>query len=246
MKVAWLLALAGLWCGFAPAAEPLVKVVADLDALRLPSGSFEARLEIAEPGRETGRFRVFARKSGLGFKVMMACEAPKADAGKRLLFADNAAWLHDPRSKRATKLSARQLWSEGAFVDSLGWSLVRDFEAKDLGEVRLEVAGGGQGSMCRLVEFQPKASIRRQAGKIRYWIDERGWPRQVVHLSASGRPWRTIHALEFTRVMGRDRPTVLRVVSRGKTRTITTRGQKSMNVPEDWVDPEKFGGVEVS
>ena len=36
-----------------------------------------------------------------------------------------------------------------------------------------------------------------------------------------------------------DRPTVLRVQSRGKTRTITTRGQKSMKVPEDWVDPEK-------
>ena len=45
--------------------------------------------------------------------------------------------------------------------------------------------------------------------------------------------------------MGRDRPTVLRVHSRGKMRTITTRGQKSMKVPEDWVNPEKFGGVEV-
>jgi len=245
MKGTWLLTVVGLGSGLAVAGEPLDKVVAELDAMRLPKSSFQAQLEIVEPGKAAGRFQLFARKSGIGFRVMMVCEAPAADAGKRLLFADNAAWLHDPRSKRATKLSARQLWSEGAFVDSLGWSLARDFEIKDLGEERLEVVGGKEGPICRLVEFQPKAAIRGQAGKMRYWLDDRGWPRQVVHLSASGRPWRTIHPLEFGRVMGRDRPSVLRVQSRGKTRTITTRGQKAVNIPEAWVDPEKFGGVEV-
>ena len=96
-----------------------------------------------------------------------------------------------------------------------------------------------------MVEFRPGPAIRTRAGTLRYWIDDRGLPRQVEHLTAGGRAWRTIHPLEFGRVMDRRRPTRVRVQSRGKSLVLVTRNQQAMEVPEEWVDPERFGAVAV-
>jgi len=231
-------------------AAEVTGVVTALDEMRLPGRSFAVRVNIAAEVRlgkaaEAWAFDLFARRTaesaGATFDVVLHSLEPAADRGKRILFTRQGCWLHDPKAKRPVKVPAQQLWSQGSVTDMLTWSLARDFVATDGGLETLTLEGGTTPVTCHRYDFIPRPGAAFASGPMRYWLDAKGAPLQAVHLTAIGKPWRTVRFVEFQEVLGTRRPVTFGTWSRSQVCRITLSAHRAVKLPPAATDPETFG-----
>ena len=229
-------------------------VAAALDAMRLPGRSFCARMVVtAEPRRgkaeERWAFDLYARPVAEGrdatFDVVLHALEPEADRGKRILFTRQACWLRDPKAKRPVKIAAQQLWSQGSVSDLLTWSLARDFTVADGGAETIVPEGGEAQVACRRYDFTPRPDAAFASGPMRYWLDAKGLPVQLVHLTASGKPWRTVRYVRFQEVLGARRPVAFDTRARAQVFHITLDSYRAVTIPPACVGPDSFGDAPV-
>ena len=242
-----LLALA-LVAGAAP--ESPAEAAARLDALRLPAASFSARLDVATQDRAGGKkeswtFDLFARKTSsqrdATFDVLLRCAEPAADLGKRLLFTREGCWMQDPKAKRPVKVPAQQMWAQGSVADSLTWSLARDFEAADAGPDTLDLENQQARVASHCYEFTPRPSAAFAAGRMKWWLDDRGLALQSEHAIGGNRLVRTVQFTGYAEVLGGRHPVAMRTFARNEKCEITLSGHRALDVPAAWTDPAGFG-----
>jgi hypothetical protein len=222
---AWLCFLFGLTATTTFAQEQsnsdLAALLARVDRVRIPAKAFTAMLEttrLSKPGAKanTSRYRVFTRfamrADRLQFDTLLACQEPPKDAGKLLLFAGDTCWLRDPRAKRPTRISPQQLWSQPVVTDSPNWRFSKDFDARLAGEDSI-ACGDGRERSCRVIELTPRPDLKSAPATLRYWVDREGYPWKGMHLSASGKTFRTVEYLAYESTAGGERPTAMRVTA---------------------------------
>ena len=228
------------------AGTELDRLVACLDQIRIPPQSVAATLEIRQPSKPAEpaqTFKTFTQVAGgdshRTTAALMLCTAPPKDAGKRLLFRDDACWFYDPKAKHPTKVPPAQMWSQPMSSDSPSWRLKEDFTATQAGRENI-LCGDGTKRNCTVIEFVPSAKGFPAPAKMRYWVDDSGRYWRVEHFTASGRLFKTIDHIRYARVLGADRVAAMRICSGAETAEVTITDMVARKSPPDWFDPEKL------
>ena len=221
----------------------LAPLLSRLDQIRIPSKPFTATLDMTRLGRggknEVSSYRIFTRRvlrdGRPEFDSLLHCTAPAKDAGKLILFLGDDCWLNDPRAKRPTRIAPQQLWSQPVIADSLNWRLSKDFEARLAGNEAL-VCADGRERACRVLEFTPPREVKSAPALLRCWVDREGRPWKAMHLSASGKLFRTIEYLDYEPALGTERAAVMRISAGADTTEIRFRQMQAQESPPQYFE----------
>lgn len=233
--------------GFVPA------LVRKLDSVRTPAHSFTGFLEVKRTptsgqAEEVSRFNLFTRRrennGRPAFDTLLACNEPRRDAGKLVLFTDARCWLHDPRATHPTIIPAQQLGAQAAFSESLNWSFTDDCDARLLREETLRNAGAGE-HPCFVIEFTPKAERRLLPPRMLYWVDAEGRTMRAEHYASSGKLLRTIEFTKYARVLGAERVVAMRLISRGETHEMTFSNLKEEESPAEYFEVRQLSKLKL-
>ncbi|MCX6969816.1 MAG: outer membrane lipoprotein-sorting protein [Verrucomicrobia bacterium] len=246
-----------LACSFFIGSVPLAAdtglkgLIARLDQIRIPGRDLASELEIrhypkpAQPP-ETSAFRLFTRISGepgrQNIATLMICTAPPRDAGKRILFRDDACWFFDPHAKRPVKISAAQMWSQPMASDSPNWRLAEDFSAESAGREEI-VCGDGVTRRCSVIDFVPVSKAMPAPARMRYWVDDSGRYWRVEHFTAGGRLFKTIDNIRYGRVLECERVASMRIRSGPETAEATFSGIEARTSPRAWFEPDGLAQI---
>jgi outer membrane lipoprotein-sorting protein len=195
------------------------EIAARLDDLRRPAKSFQVRVKLTEirDGMvdTISEFDVFARKVGgyPDFDTLARCLQPESDKGKVLLTRGTNAWVYDPKSSRPVSISYEKMRSKFFVSYGLTSSFVQEYDATLLGAETILDAARKERS-CLHLDFTHRDGGRLAPGNLHYWVDAENLRpvRGQIH-SASGRLLRTAYYTRFQKLLGRERPTRLLVVS---------------------------------
>ena len=197
------LALA-LGAGAAPAREPTL--LQQVDAVRAPDSAFTFKVAVTTPDGDALKLSV--RVSGQVNSLVRYLEPPRS-AGRSLLFVERNMWVYVPGTRRVLRISPQQRMLGGvanADVARVVYSL--DYALDSVEELPEE---GGE-RRRRLVLFG------RSRGAAYGRIDlvaagEEVRPLRASFFAATGRRHlKTAYFEGYREVLGRTRPTVLRVI----------------------------------
>ena len=251
-RVAALMLLVFLFCHPSLLADTDLRgLIVRLDKIRIPGRDVASKLEIrhspkpAQPP-ETSAFQLYTRVSGEpGWQkvaTLMICAAPPKDAGKRILFLDEACWFFDPHAKRPAKISPAQMWSQPMAFDSPNWRLAEDFSATPAGREEI-LCGDGVTRNCAVIDFVPASKAMPAPARMRYWVDDIGKYWRIEHFTASGRLSKTIDDIRYERVMGSERAVGMRVRSGPETAEATFSGIEARTSPRGWFEPDGLAQI---
>jgi hypothetical protein len=221
-------------------------LIARLDRIRIPSQNSTSTLEIrrsAKPSEppEVSGFHVYSsvsQESGQKrISTLMICTAPSKDAGKRMLFQDDACWFFDPRAKRPVRVSPAQMWSQPMAFDSPNWRLAEDFSAAPAGREAILCADGITRS-CLVIDFAPVTKPVSAPARMRYWLDESGRYRKIEHFTESGRLFKTIDNIRYERVLDSERAVGMRIRAGAESAEVSISDVLARTSPRSWFDPD--------
>ncbi|MBK8038084.1 MAG: outer membrane lipoprotein-sorting protein [Verrucomicrobiaceae bacterium] len=227
---------------------PLVR---KLDAMRLPSEDFTARVTIQKSKTgsseiDDAQFRQYSRRrSEPGGRVILdtlvICDQPKKDAGKMILFVGDVCWFFDPRARRATRMSSQQVASQALVADLMNWRFADDFDHQKAGQE--PVSQEGLSHSCMVLDFTPKPGMKNRPALVRCWIDTAGRIWKAEHYTASRKIFRTVLFTHYETVLGAERATGLRIVHRGEVEEITLKEIKASQSPASYFDPQHLPSI---
>ncbi len=238
---------------FAQDANTHLLLVQKLDAMRLPSEDFTARVTIRKTkpngsNAEDSSFRQYSRRrTEQGGRVVLdtlvICNEPQRDAGKMILFVGDACWFFDPHAKRATRMPSQQVAAQAMVADLMNWRFVDDFDHKKIGQE--PVINAGVSHACTVLDFTPKPNVKNRSSLVRCWIDAAGRPWKAEHYTASRKIFRSVLFTKYETVLGAERATGLRIDSRGSIEEISLSQLKTGSTPAEYFDPEQLPRITV-
>jgi outer membrane lipoprotein-sorting protein len=241
------------WPSTRAAANPMDgdAMAAHMDGIRRPAKSFEVVITLTEwrDGKKdkTGVFHVYARKvAGYpDFDTLAYCMAPAGDKGKVLLTKGTEAWLLDPKSERPVSLSYEKVRSQFFVAYGLTASFVREYQAAYAGEETVQDAAR-RDRACYHYELRQREGMTKAPGKLHYWLDKESLrPVKGQIMTSGGKLLRTVYYTRFKKVLGRERPTRLPVVSgeeRGLVTDIEFSNLAYRDLPAPMFTPEGMAG----
>ena len=197
------LALA-LGAGAAPAREPTL--LQQVDAVRAPDSAFTFRVAVTTPDGDALKLSV--RVSGQVNSLVRYLEPPRS-AGRSLLFVERNMWVYVPGTRRVLRISPQQRILGGVasadvarVVYSLDYALDSVEELPEEGgerRRRLVLSGRSRGAAYGRIDLVAAGEEVR--------------PLRASFFAASGRRHlKTAYFEGYREVLGRSRPTVLRVI----------------------------------
>lgn len=197
------LALA-LGAGAAPAREPTL--LQRVDAVRAPDSAFTFKVAVTTPDGDALKLSV--RVSGQVNSLVRYLEPPRS-AGRSLLFVERNMWVYVPGTRRVLRISPQQRILGGVasadvarVVYSLDYALDSVEELPEEGgerRRRLVLSGRSRGAAYGRIDLVAAGEEVR--------------PLRASFFAASGRRHlKTAHFEGYREVLGRSRPTVLRVI----------------------------------
>ena len=202
LRAAGLLLVLGV--GPAPAEEPTL--LQRLDAVRAPDGAFAFKVAVTTPQGDA--FRLSVRVSDRFDSLVRYLEPPRS-AGRALLFVEQNMWIYIPGTRRVLRISPQQRMLGGMasadvarVVYSLDYALDAVEELPEAGgerRRRLVLSGRSKGASYGRIDMLAGGDEAR--------------PLRASFFDASGRRHlKTAYFEGYREVLGRLRPTVLRVV----------------------------------
>ncbi len=156
-------------------------------------------------------FRMYTRKTDVGFDSLTVCLSPAADANKLVLARQEKLWFYDPKSARPVPVSPYQFRNHSFVFEALNNRLTVAYTAQIVGvEVTSDVARTGRKAlMVRLLPREQKSGLVTQ-----YWLDRENFtPIKSEVATANGKVLRTVYYSEVRNVLGEMRPTRIVVVN---------------------------------
>ena len=193
-----------LGAGAAPAREPTL--LQRVDAVRAPDSAFTFKVAVTTPDGDALKLSV--RVSGQVNSLVRYLEPPRS-AGRSLLFVERNMWVYVPGTRRVLRISPQQRILGGVasadvarVVYSLDYALDSVEELPEEGgerRRRLVLSGRSRGAAYGRIELVAAGEEVR--------------PLRASFFAASGRRHlKTAHFEGYREVLGRSRPTVLRVI----------------------------------
>lgn len=193
-----------LGAGAAPAREPTL--LQRVDAVRAPDSAFTFKVAVTTPDGDALKLSV--RVSGQVNSLVRYLEPPRS-AGRSLLFVERNMWVYVPGTRRVLRISPQQRILGGVasadvarVVYSLDYALDSVEELPEEGgerRRRLVLSGRSRGAAYGRIDLVAAGEEVR--------------PLRASFFAASGRRHlKTAHFEGYREVLGRSRPTVLRVI----------------------------------
>ena len=193
-----------LGAGTARTGEPAL--LRQVDAVRAPAPSFTFRVAVTTP--DGNALKLSVRVSGRANSLVRYLEPPRS-AGRSLLFVGRNMWVYVPGTRRVLRISPQQRLLGGVasadvarVVYSLDYALDSVHELPEKGgerRRRLVLSGRSRGAAYGRIELVAAGDDVR--------------PLRASFSDASGRRHlKTVYFEGYRVVLGRSRPTVLRVV----------------------------------
>ena len=194
----------GVDSGAAPVREPTL--LQQVDAVRAPDSAFTFKVAVTTPDGDALKLSV--RVSGQINSLVRYLEPPRS-AGRSLLFVDRNMWVYVPGTRRVLRISPQQRILGGVasadvarVVYSLDYALDSVEELPEEGgerRRRLVLSGRSRGAAYGRIDLVAAGEEVR--------------PLRASFFAASGRRHlKTAYFEGYREVLGRPRPTVLRVI----------------------------------
>ena len=197
------LALA-LGAGAAPAREPTL--LQQVDAVRAPDSAFTFKVAVTTPDGDALKLSV--RVSGQVNSLVRYLEPPRS-AGRSLLFVERNMWVYVPGTRRVLRISPQQRILGGvasADVARVVYSL--DYALDSVEELPAE---GGERRRRLVLSGRSRGAAYGRIDLVAAGKEVR--PLRASFFAASGRRHlKTAYFEGYREVLGRSRPTVLRVI----------------------------------
>ncbi len=225
-----------------------VVLVRKLDAMRMPSEDFTARVAIrktkaGDSAAKESNYRQFSRRRAdtdgqAVLDSLLVCSAPEGDAGKMILFLADACWFFDPHAKRATRVPAQQVAAQALVADLMNWRFVDDFDHKLAGQEPVIIAG--EAHACTVLDFTPKPGVKNRSPLVRCWIDAAGRSWKTEYYTASKKVFRSVLFTKYSIVLGAERAVALRIEDQGGIAEVSLSGVKGGRSPDAFFDPDQL------
>jgi len=218
--------LSNLGAAFANGDDILRRV----DEIRAPGSNFSFDVKVTTGSGASMRMNVIIKDQTKG---LVQYVSPAKSAGRSILFVGRNMWVHVPGGRRALRISPQQQVLGG--VSSA--DVARTVYSADYAVAGVDSAGEGK-QVLHL-----NANSRAAAyGKIDLTVAaDSSKPLMAVFYSANGRRMlKTVYFEGYKTVLGRKRPTRLRVVDHMAGDAVTTMVYSSYRMqktPEAWFQP---------
>ena len=193
-----------LGAGAAPAREPTL--LQQVDAVRAPDSAFTFKVAVTTPDGDALKLSV--RVSGQVNSLVRYLEPPRS-AGRSLLFVERNMWVYVPGTRRVLRISPQQRLLGGAAnadVARVVYSL--DYALDSVEELPEE---GGERRRRLVLSGRSRGAAYGRIDLVAAGADVR--PLRASFFAASGRRHlKTAYFEGYREVLGRLRPTVLRVI----------------------------------
>lgn len=207
-----------------------------VDQVRAPADNFTFEVEVTGPDQTQLEMTVRVRDR---VKTLVRYTRPAKHAGRALLFVERNMWVYIPGSRRPLRISPQQQVLGGvASADIARVVYSADYAVEKVEPLeaaassggaarhRLHLAADGKGAAYARIELEVEGEEAR--------------PLKSVFWSASGRKLKTAWFEDYQEVLGRMRPTVLRVVDHleGDAETLLRyRNHALVDTPAAWFQP---------
>ena len=205
-----------------------------VDAVRSPGGAFTFKVSIAAPDGD--RLKLSVRVADQVRSLVRYLEPPRS-AGRSLLFIERNMWVYVPGTRQVLRISPQQRVLGGvasADIARMVYSL--DYALDSVEELPEE---GGEQRRRLTLSRRSKGAAYARIGLVVAGDDAR--PLQASFHASSGRGHlKTAYFEGYRDVLGRSRPTVLRVIDHlnGDEETILEYSDfKLEGTPDAWLQP---------
>jgi Outer membrane lipoprotein-sorting protein len=218
-------------------------IIAAADRVRNPDQPFRLSNTLVEYVKGQQRNRVvlivYARedKNTRQFSNLVRYIDPPRDSGKMVLLNGPNLWFYDPASKASVRLSPQQrLIGQASIADVLTVNLARDYDAKLVGEEKLQDADRKERD-CWHFDMSA-ATAEALYSRIEFWI-ERGTYRSVKakFYSDSGRLLKIAYYHKYEQQLGSVRPTESIIIDAVDSNLVTiasTADYRFQAIPDAW------------
>ena len=226
---------AGLWlalgAGPTPAREPTL--LQRVDSARAPDSAFAFKVAVTTPDGDA--FRLSVRVSDR-VKSLVRYLKPPRSAGRSLLFVERNMWIYIPGTRRVLRISPQQRMLGGvASVDLARMVYSHDYALDSVEEMSEE---GGERRRRLLLSGRSKAAYGRIALVV---AGDDARPLRALYFgSPEHHHLKTAHFEGYREVLGRSRPTVLRVIDHlnADEETLVEYSDFSLeDTPDAWFQP---------
>jgi outer membrane lipoprotein-sorting protein len=215
-----------------PAADATARtIVEDADRIRFPGEGFQVDVAIVTTGRdsepEVRRYRVLSK--GNENTVVMITE-PADERGQIMLMKSHDLWVFLPNVSQPVRLSLSQrLTGQVANGDLARANFAGDYDPKVL---RTDTIDGKPYDVLELTAVDRSVTYPR----VVYWVDAKtAAPYKAEFYSASNRLLKTCRYEKYETVLGKLRPTRLRMedaLHAGEVSTLDYSGMKLRDLPD--------------
>ena len=221
-----------LGAGVTPAREP--KLLQQVDAVRAPDSAFTFKVAVTTPDGDALKLSV--RVSGQVNSLVRYLEPPRS-AGRSLLFVERNMWVYVPGTRRVLRISPQQRILGGvASADVARVVYSHDYALDSVHELPRE---SGERRRRLVLSGRTRGAAY---GRIDLVVGgEEARPLRASFFAASGRRHlKTAYFEGYREVLGRARPTVLRVIDHldaGEETLIEYSDFTLEDTPAAWFQP---------
>ena len=219
------------------------QIIARTDEVRNPQQPFHTTVTLVEyvSGRERDQntLTVYAKTDPRThqFRNLVEYQAPRRDAGKRVLLGGGALWFYDPASKASVRISpAQQLVGQAAIGDVLTVNLSADYGAAVLGTESIEDATRTRRT-CWHLQLKAADDLATYS-RVDYWVEQGTYlPIKGEFYSDSGRLLKIAYYRDFSTILGRTRPTqtiIIDAVDKSLATVATSTDYGYQDIPDTW------------
>ncbi|MGQ4810169.1 hypothetical protein NKDENANG_03618 [Candidatus Entotheonellaceae bacterium PAL068K] len=210
--------------------HPLLQKV---DTIRAPADSFAFNLEVTGPKGQRLGMHVRVRNQ---VRSLVRYTAPRKAKGRALLLVERNLWIYIPGSRRALRISPQQQVLGGVASADIARTVYHlDYAVEAV--MQLDPVAGESRRRLKLVSATKGAAYARIDLEV---AGEEARPLKAVFFSASNRTLKTSYFEAYRDILGRSRPTVLRVVDHldGNAETVMRYTDYEItDTPAIWFQP---------
>lgn len=204
-----------------------------VDAVRAPVDAFTFKVTITAP--DGGRVKLSVRVADRVRSLIRYLDPPRS-AGRSLLFVDRNMWVYVPGTRQVLRISPQQRVLGGVASADIARMVYSSDYALDSVE-ELPVQGGER---RRRLSISRRSRAAAYARIILLAGGEDARPLQASFFASNRRHLKTAHFEGYREVLGRSRPTVLRIVDHlnGDAKTILEYSDFELEgTPDAWFQP---------
>ncbi len=205
-----------------------IDLLKQVDEVRAPGADFSFKVKVSASDGTVMTMNVSMKDNTKG---LVQYVAPKKTVGRVILFVGRNMWIYIPGSRRALRISPQQ--------QVLGGVSSADI-ARTVYSIDYAVAGVDQVKGGQLLHLTAKSQSAAY-GKVDLTVNMSAEPQMAVFFTKNGkRKLKTVYFEDYRVVLGRERPTKLRVIdhlSGDDVTIISYSAYEIKDTPAAWFQP---------